>query len=213
MATINFITLGGSSFSISPLNNSGLGFFGVGGFGNSVSVGAYQDTTFVTDGNGISQGPQGNNVKWIHPNSGQVAGTTNLSLQSIPNYQGTLQIQFTNATPVRLQNSRLYIYDRTSTSNAASGVTTAVANLIHPSVTQGAGGSGSTAWEFPSASSYTTLSTYQNGNAFSPGTSGLGVNGGSTNDIEHDFYVAISASPNSIGAKTLYGLLFSTEYL
>lgn len=213
-AAINFIAEGGSNFTISPLNNSGLGFFGAGGFGNSVSVNAWQDTTFITDGNGINQGPQVNNVKYVHPNSGQLTGGTNVSLQSIPNYQSTLNIRFTNDTAVRLQNSRLYIYDRTSTSNPASGVTTSCASLIHPNQSQGVGGSGSVNWEFPSASSYMTLSVYQtNGNPFSPGTSGLSPNGASTTDVQHDYYVCLSASPNSIGAKTLYGLLFSSEFL
>ncbi len=213
MAAIAFLAQGGSNFSISPVNNSGLGFFGAGGFGNSVAVGAYQGTTFVTDGNGISQGPQVNNVMYIHPNSGQLTGGTNVNLTSIPNFQSTLNIRFTNATTCRLQNSVVYIYDRTNTNNAASGVTTAVANLIHPNVTQGAGGSGDSAWEFPSASSYILLSQYLGGAAFSPGTSGLSPAGGATNDVQHDYYVCISASPNSIGAKTFYGLLFQTQFL
>lgn len=214
MAQINFIGLGGSAFSISPLNNSGLGFFGVGGFGQSVNVGAYQGSTFICDGNGISQGPQVNNVTWVHPNSGQINNGTVLNLQSIPNFQGTMQIQFLNTTAVRLQQSQLFIYDRTSTSNLASGVTTAVANLIHPNPIQGPGGSGSISWEFPNGSSYMTLSVYEtNGNPYSPGLSGLSPNGGSTVSTEHDYYIAISASPNSIGAKTLYSLLFSSEFL
>jgi hypothetical protein len=57
MASFNFFGLGGASLSINNLNNSGLGFFGAGGFGNSVNVGSYQGTTFITDGNGINQGP------------------------------------------------------------------------------------------------------------------------------------------------------------
>jgi hypothetical protein len=213
MATINFITLGGGNYTISPLNNSGLGFFGAGGFANSVSVGAYQDTTFVTDGNGVNQGPQVNNVKWVHPSSGQLLGGTNLALTSIPNYQGTLQIQFLNATACRLQNSKLFIYDRVNTNNLPSGVTCSVSNLIHPGTSQGVGGSGLSNWETPAGSSYSLLSQFANGNPFSPGTSGNSTNGGSTVDTEHDYYVAITASPNSIGSKTYFGLLFSTEFL
>ena len=214
MASIIFLAQGGSYWNISPLNNSGLGFFGAGGFGNSVSVNSYQSTTFVTDGNGIYQGPQINNVQYVHPNSGQVTGGTNVNLQSLPNFQSTLNIRFTNSTPVRLQNSFLYIYDRTSTNNAASGVNTAVANIIHPNVTQGPGGSGDPSWEFPSASSYIILSQYTtNSTPFSPGTSGLSPNGAATVDTQHDYYVAISASPSTIGSKTLFGLLFSSEYL
>lgn len=211
-ASIDFRTAG-YLYGIQSLNNSGLGFFGAGGFGQSVAVGAWQDTTYVTDGNGVSQGPQGNNTKWIHPASGQLAGSVNINLASLPNYQSTLNIHFTNDTPVRLQNSKVYIYDRISTSNLPSGVTTAVANIIHPNPTQGAGGSGSPTWEFPAGSSYINLSQFSNGVAFSPGQSGYGAQGGSTTDMTHDLYVAVSASPNSIGAKTYFGLLFSTEFL
>src|SRR5579859_1315198 len=159
-ASIAFIGLGGSNYSIANLNNSGLGFFGAGGFGQSVAVASYQDTTFITDGNGISQGPQVNNVKWIHPNSGQLPGATNVNLASLPNFQGTLNIHFTNDTPVRTQNAKLYIYDRISISNSSSGVTTAAANLIHPNPVQGAGGSGSPSYEFPNGSSYMNLSVF-----------------------------------------------------
>ncbi len=211
MASINF-SAGGYNFPINNLNNSGLGFFGPVGFGNSVAVGSYQDTTYVTDGNGINQGPQTNNVKWAHPNSGNVQGTI-VNLLNIPNYQGTLWINFNNTTPCRTQNAKLYIYDRVSTNNPPSGVTTAVSMIVHPTLTQIGVGSGLSNWEFPSASSYVNCSILSNGAGFSPGTSGQGTGGAGTIDSNHDWYFAISASPNSIGSKTFYGLLFSTEYL
>lgn len=213
-ATINFIAQGGSNFNINNLNNSGLGFFGAGGFGNSVIVGAWQGTTFVTDGNGINQGPQVNNVMWVHPNSGQLPGGTNVNLANLPNFQSTLNINFQNpGSPVRLQNSKVFIYDRVSTSNLASGTTTAIANVIHPVTTQAGGGSGDLSWEYPNGSSYILLSQYNNGVPFSPGQSGYGINGGSTVDQTHDYFIAITASPNSVGSKTQFGLLFSTDYL
>lgn len=212
MATINFYA-GGYNFPINNLSGSGLGFFGSGGFGASVAVGAYQDTTYITNSNGTAQGPQVNNVKWVHPASGQLPGSVNLALQNIPNYQGTLNISFTNTTAVRTQNAQLIIYDRTNTANAASGVTTAVCPLIHPSLSQGVAGSGGAVWQFPAGTSYVPMSILSNGALYSPGTSGISPNGGSTVDVQHDFYVAISANPNSIGSKTLYGLFFQTEYL
>ncbi len=211
-AAINFYA-GGFTFPINNLTGSGLGFFGSGGFGQSVNVGSYQDTTFITDGNGVSQGPQVNNVKWIHPGSGQVTGATNLVLASIPNYQSTLNIRLTNATAVRTQFAQLYIYDRTSINNAPTGVTCAVAHIIHPDTVQNVNGSGDTAWQFPSGSSYVPSSNFVNGVAFSPGASGLSPNGGSTTSDTHDWYYAIAASPNSIGSKNLFGLYFSTQYL
>lgn len=211
-ANISFIA-GGYGLPINNLSGSGLGFYGATGFGTSVAVNAWQGSTFITNGDGTSQGPQVNNVQWTHPNSGTVQNGTNLNLLAVPNYQSTLNIHFTNSTAVKTQNAYLYIYDRTSLANAASGVTTAVVPVIHPGTTQVATGSGSSAWEFPAGSSVAYFSRYNNGVLFSPGQSGYGVNGGSTIDMTHDFYANISASPNSIGAKVLYGLWFQTEYL
>lgn len=212
MANIAFL-VGGYSIPINNLSGSGLGFFGSAGFGNSVSVGSFQGTTYITDGNGINQGPAANNVAYITSASGQIDGATILPLQSVPNYQSTLNIQFTNPTPCRLQNSKVFIYDRVNQNNSPSGVTCAVANVIHPGTSQGVGGSGSLAWEFPAGSSYILLSQLYNGVAYSPGASGNGINGGGTIDTQHDYYLNISASPNSIGSKTYFGLLFSSEFL
>lgn len=209
-ANISFLT-GGYGTSINNLNNSGLGFFGS-SFGQSVSVAAWQDSTYITDGNGVNQGPQTNNVKYVHPQSGTVQNGTTLNCNSIPNYQSTLNIHFTNDTAVRTQNAKLYIYDRVSTSNGPSGVTCAVCPIIHPDLIQNNNGSGGY-WQFPAGTSYVNMSITSNGTAFSPGTSGQGVNGGTTTDATHDFYCNISASPNSIGSKTYFGLLFSVEYL
>lgn len=211
MAAITFIG-GGYGLPISNLNNSGLGFFGS-SFGQSVAVNAWQQSTYITDGNGINQGPQVNNVQWAHPNSGYVQNGTLVNLTYIPNYQGTLNVRFTNSTACRTTNAQLFIYDRVSTSNAPSGVLCAVNHLIHPGATQVAGGSGLSQWEFPAGSSYVNCSVLANGNAFSPGTSGLSPNGGATTDTQHDWYFAMSSSPTSIGSKTQFGALFSTEYL
>jgi hypothetical protein len=83
-----------------------------------------------------------------------------------------------------------------------------VAELIHISPTNGAGGSGSSTWQTPTGSSYVLTVT-----ATSPGTSGFSPNGPSTSDTRHDWFFALSASPNSIGSKTQFGLYFSLEYL
>ena len=50
----------------------------------------------------------------------------------------------------------------------------------------------------------------------SPATSGehAGTGSGSVvTDTQHDWFIAISASPDSIGSKTSYGLYVSLEYL
>ena len=52
--------------------------------------------------------------------------------------------------------------------------------------------------------------------AQSPGPSGHYAGDGSANTgqyTQHDWYLAISASPDSIGSKTQYGLYVELEYL
>lgn len=208
-AAITF--LAGENFAIQSLSGSGLGFYGDAGFGASVRVGEWQGRTFITNGAGTSQGPEVDNVKFLNAGSGIIGQAgSGISLTCIPNYQATLNIRFTYDSAVRLQNSEARIYDRSNINNAASGVTTKVAELIHPDTTQTNTGSGDTTWLTPGGSGVTVSL------APSPGCSGLYAGNGSNGswpDIQHDYYLAISCSPDSIGAKAQYGLYFSTEYL
>jgi hypothetical protein len=209
MASIDFLTWTAADFDLN-LAGSGLGFYGAGGFGASVAVGEWQDNTYVTDGNGLVQGPQGNNVKWRHANSGEVAGATVLNLQYIPNYQASLNIRFTHSTGVKVQNVEARIYDRNNINVGATGVTTKAAELLHPSWSQAVQGSGDTSWITPEGSAVTVPL------AQSPGMSGEYSGDGSTSvrpDDRHDWYLALSASPDSVGSKTQYGLYVSLEYL
>lgn len=189
------------------LAGSGLGFFGDGGFGNSVAVDSWQDATYITNGAGTEEGSIVNNIKWVHAESGQYS-TANYNLDDIPNRLATLNIRFTHSSAVKCQNPKLRIYDRSNIANPPEGVTCKVAELVHPDGTQGAGGSGDTSWNEPSGTNEMSL-TFQ-----SPGISGEAPNGETeTSDVRHDYYVAISASPDSVGSKTNFGLYFEVEYL
>ena len=186
---------------------SGIGFFGSSGFGSSVAVGEYQSSTYITNSNGTVQGAEINNVKYVHPNSG-LSGASTLALRNIPNYKATLNVRFNADSAVKTQNAQIRIYDRSNVNNNASGVTTKVAEVVHPSTSEaGLLGSGSTAWSTLNGSGV-TLSL-----AASPGTSGLSPSGSNTQDTRHDWYLALSASPDSIGSKTQYGLWIQLEYL
>lgn len=205
MAQIDFYA--GENFGIDNLNGSGLGFYG-GGFGYSVEVGEYQDSTFITDSNGTAQGPQVDNIKYLNTASGIVNGASSgIGLDAIPNYQATLNIRFTHGSAIKTQNAKMYIYDRSNIVNEASGVTTKAAEIIHPDTTQTANGSGDAEWVTPTGSSV-VLDLVS-----SPGISGLSPNGTETTETDHDWYVALSASPDSIGSKTQYALFVSLEYL
>jgi hypothetical protein len=210
MASLDFYINTGTDFSITS-GPSGLGFFGNAGFGASVAVGAWQGRTFVTDGNGTVQGPEAKNIKFLNAGSGILGQDgTGIGLQAIPNYQATLNIRFTHGSAVKAQNVELRIYDRVNINLGASGVTTKVAELIHPGITQVANGSGDPQWITPVGSSVVVNL------APSPGMSGFFAGNGSNStysDVRHDWYTAISASPDSIGAKTQYGLYCSLEYL
>lgn len=194
------------STSLVDVESSGFGFFGS-AFGTSVQVGAYQDKTFVTNGSGTVRGPECWNTKWTHANSGSVAGGASLALTHIPNYQATFEIRATFDTAVTIPNAEVRVYDRVNANNAPSGVTCWAAELIHTSTIAGAGGSGDSSWQ-PMSGSGSVLTLVS-----SPGESGLRPNGASTSDDFHSWYVTMSASPDSVGSKTQFGLYFSMEYL
>lgn len=196
---------------IQDLAGSGLGFYGDDGFGASVSVGSYQGRTYVTNGAGTTLGPEANNVKYLNAGSGILGQSgSGIALTAIPNAQATLNVRFTYDSAVKVQSAEARVYDRYSPNNPASGVTTKVAELIHPDAAQSNNGSGDTTWYTPTGSSVVVPL------ANSPGPSGLYAGNGSNSlyaATQHDWYLAISASPDTIGSKTQYGLYVSCEYL
>ena len=211
MPAVNFF--GNLTNAINNLSGSGIGFYGS-TFGNSVNVGAFQTTTWITDANGALQGPQCNNLKYTHLASGEINGASSIPITGIPNQNATLRISVTNGTPIQVQNASVKLYDRASIASRPSGVTTAVAELVHPSVLQTVKGSGNTTWTIFSGVTGTVQSlTVSN----SPGFSGNygGQYGGDLGAaaLQHDWFLGLSASPDSIGSKTQYALLFSYEYL
>lgn len=213
MATISFYA---GQVAIANLNGSGLGFYGS-SFGASVAVASYQDKTYITNSTGSIQGAEVWNTKYVHPNSGNLAGTV-VNLSGIPNYQASLNIQFSHTSAVKTQNAEFRIYDRSGINNPASGVTCKVAEIIHTNVAQDITGSGDGTWVGESINPQTSTQTVGGSGIVvplvaSPGRSGFRPNGANTTDVYHDWYLCISASPDSIGSKTLFGGYVSLEYL
>ena len=206
MATISFYA---GTTLIQNLNGSGLGFYGT-GFGNSVNVGEYQDTTFITNSAGTSEGLQCNNIKYQNTMSGIInSASSGVLLTQIPNSLATLNVRFEHGSAVKVQNVKAYIYDRVSVNNAASGVLTKFCEILHLDTTQTNTGSGDVTWLSPNGSGLTvSLSP-------SPGMSGIFAGNGSNStrsDTRHDHYVCISQSPSSVGSK-LSALQITLEYL
>lgn len=221
---------------ISHSVGSGLGFYG-GGFGISVPVGSYNDTTYVTNANGTTEGVRANNTKYTSASGLSFNGGSAINNSGTPNYYAPLRIRFEHSSAVRTQNVKLRIFDRNDISKQASGVTTQVYEVRHPHPTYGdtatAGaldhrGIANHSWqEYDPADSMFDMTLTP-----SPGVSGLNTiagetlptgdgtyynwmtNEGSAHESKwHDWYLAVSASPDSIGSKTDYAMYFTCEYL
>ena len=236
MASISFFA---GSTSINNLSGSGLGFFG-GTFGQSVQLNSWQDTTFITDGNGTNNGGAGNNMKYSTDTKSFAAGVVPATgILFIPNEKASLNVRFSNDSAVRTQNAKLRIFDRTNKNHPASGVITRVVELLHPSNSYSIEGSGDSTWwgsathagadaqgtftgsKNPSARLPAGTNTVGGSGIYvplakSPGPSGQYAGNGASNTgqyYQHDWYVGITASPDSIGSKTQYGLYVELEYL
>lgn len=213
MAQIFFLdSANGTDFSA-----SGIGFYGA-SFGASVLVGNYQTTTFVTDSNGVINIEQMQNVTFLNPGSGIVGSSTSgIAVTCIPNFQAGTNVRFTNSSAVQTQNVQLIIYDRANINNCASGVLVKVYEAVHPAIAQTNTGSGASSWAGTTVNPQNGQLTVGGSGLIvnltaSPGTSGFRPNGAGTKDIQHDWYVALSASPSVVGSQ-LFGLYISLQYL
>lgn len=220
-------------------SNSGIGFFG-GDFGLSVPVGGSQESTFVTSADGTSQGIRLQNTKYLSSSTAEFDDSTK-NLDDLPNYYAPLNIRFTHSSAVRTQNCKLRIFDRSDITKAAHDVDTFVYEIRHPNPLEAGlslnhrGVASHTWYEFEGSDS---SNRNQAPNAdltltSSPGTEGLNGNntdsGQPANDgthdnytsaegnghlsTQHDWFVALSAQPTTIGSKTNFGLYFTLEYL
>ena len=238
MASINFF--GGTNTPIDNLSGSGLGFFG-GSFGSSVELNSFQGSTFITNGAGTIEGAAVNNIKYVSATTATAPSIVPATgLKYIPNKNATLNVRFTHSSAVKTQNVRMRVFDRVDANNPASGVWTRVAELLKPMTSYSTvEGSGDATWWGDSSHTGTDAqgtfpgspnrdlrlgaNQYTVGGsgivvplAQSPGPSGHYAGDGSANTgtyLQHDWYVALSASPKSIGSKTQYGLYVSLEYL
>lgn len=176
-----------------------------------------------------------------YPNSGvQIQGATVTGTSGIPNIAAPLVIRFEHTEGVRVQNCKLRIFDRSDVANHASGVTTQVYEIRHPHPVEGVdfsankgplkhrGVADAHGWtQFADGFSMTDMVLTPG-----PGPSGLNTSsdeilatgdgtytnwisnsGESCRSIRHDWFIGLSASPDSIGSKTDFALYFTLEYL
>jgi hypothetical protein len=165
-----------------------LGHFGA-GFGLSIRVGQYNDTSWVTNDNGTAQNGQVPNVKFASLTGCYTPSIVAARLLTdLATSEATLGIRLITDSSVQTQNSSFRAFDRVSIDNAPSGVTIKAFEIK-------AGGSGDSQW--------TTIA----------GTGALTLDDHTTASGTHIWYVAVTASPNSIGEKRDIGYYFETEFL
>ena len=203
MANIAFYA--GEGNNIRHMGGSGIGFYGS-NFGFSVQVGSYQDTSFITDSTGAVENIQIDNNKWASSSGVSINGGSENHLQELPNRLSTLNIRFTHSSSVKTQNAILYGHDRGNKNLEPSGLVFKAAEIIHPETTNSFTGSGDGSWTELKGSGQ-TLDLVA-----SPGTSGLSPNGQNTDDTRHDWYVALSPSPQKAGSKE-FALTVDLEFV
>ncbi len=196
-------------------SSQALGFYGDDGFGDPIELGEYNGRTFLTNSAGTSQGIECDNCKltgdgaWTGGGgiSGVIVGQIGdgIGIQSLPNYQATINVRFTNASEMRTQNASILVHDGDEV-NAPTGLNVYGAEIIHSGVIQDDTGIGDNVWLLLDGAGS------ELGLVEAPGTSGFSQDGPATIDRRHDWYVAMSVTP-TMPSNRLFYFTISLEYL
>lgn len=142
----------GAGVLIDHTANSGLGFFG-NGYKVSVPIGSQNVQTWITDGDGENGTIRLHNTRYADEDGGansagaaapettlgkvSVDGGSEIDLTKLPNAYCPLRIRFEyDGEPVKVQNCKLRIFDRTNIDQRAVDVITYVYEARHPSLDQ-----------------------------------------------------------------------------
>ena len=195
--TVSFRNPASTSVEIAPAASGGfntLGFYGP-GFGLSVRVGEFNETTFRTTEDGQSDGGAFPNLRFAN-SSGTFVGAEIVAteLLEVNNNEATLLIRLNTDSAVATQNTKFRAFDKTSIDSAPSGVTVRAAEIMKEDVS--VRGSGDQDWTVIQGS--TDVLSFDN----QPDAA-----------TEHNWRVGITATPDSIGEKTNFAFYFETEFL
>ena len=208
-----------SGISYSDINDKTLVFAGPGP-NYKIRVGEYQANTFLSSSYDYKFHSKVNNVqrdtstKAILSNNQQI--DQSLTLNLVPNWAATLNIQFGNATGVTLYNvtsalvavSGAGVWNKESTKE--SSVSISLTELCHVSTGYDATGSGTHVWSDILYKTNTFISLVKN-----PGPSGLfgGVASTGAWKNTHDWHLGVSLSPQDINNAPFMSLSCIIEYL
>jgi len=151
-------------------------------FDSKVVVGEYQDSTHVESSVGAndSSGNTPNNVKFISQTGGSGGdsladwGDGTEDLDVILQAECTIKVTFSHGSAVAVSGHIFFAFDGTTATNGPTGVTSVAAEL------------GDTNWTAAEGSG-TPLTIADSGSA-----------------TDHDSYINISASPDSVGVKAAF---------
>ena len=149
--------------------------FSNGTFGQPIQVGSYNDKTHVRTSGGTDKSASNSphNTKYLTSTTMSLNGGASANLSTLTTGNSPLKITITESVNITVTDIKMYAYDGTTTTNAPSGMNVYLAEQGDSSWTQAHG----------------------SGNA-------LTLDNHSTAATSHDFYVAISASPTSVGVKS-----------
>lgn len=149
--------------------------FSDGTFGHPIQVGSYNDGTHVRSSSGVDDSASNSphNTKYLTSTTMSLDGGSSANLSTLTTANAPLKITITESVAITVTDIKMYAYDGTTTTNAPSGMNVYLAEQGDSSWTQAHG----------------------SGNA-------LTLDNHSTAATTHDFYVAISASPTSVGVKS-----------
>lgn len=199
MATFTWESYSGSGPSWQDIGSNTIVFSGsLSDLSVPINVNAYNDGTHIgsddpgTDQCGANHNP---NIKYISSTQFSYNGGAAEALNdtNLAETECSFRVRFTDAQSVALSNVRFYTFDGTTVTNEAVGVT----------VQAWARGESLTSW------------TLINDDASNIGGDNSGERLNLSNRsaaTEHIFYFAVSASPQSVGAKTQFDFGIALTY-
>lgn len=172
-------------------------FSGSGGLATPITVGTWQSETHLgtgdpgTDACGTNHVP---NVKYVSGTQfDDGGGTETLNDTNLEATECTLRVKFTDASSVATSNGRFYSFDGTTETAEAIGIEAYAFEQ----------GKGNTAW------------VQINDDSANVGGDNSGERltlSDQTTGTEHFFYIAVSARPESVGAKTQFDFGIALTY-
>ena len=159
--------------------------FSNGTFGQPIQVGSYNDKTHVRTSGGTDKSASNSphNTKYLTSTTMSLNGGASANLSTLTTANSPLKITVSESVNITVTGVKMYAYDGTTTTNAPSGMNVYLAEQ------------GDTAW----------VQAHGSGSA-------LELDDHSTAATSHDFYVAISASPTSVGVKSANKLRLEFVY-